>query len=153
MPVGNVVSKFKSNSLRISNLDTLKAVPCRNFGRASMKRKNENNVTRFVPTVIEKKTIMQYSVWESWNPNNGTLAPTHIIVCWKEMAFWPLLWGARGQEECLLGYPAGVKPQWKQSSRSWCWQKNLLFKIIKFKRGGQPCQRSVWKLLKINIQI
>ena len=53
MLVGNVVSKFKSNSLKISNLDTLKAVPCRNFERASIKRKNENNVTHFVPTVIE----------------------------------------------------------------------------------------------------
>ena len=52
MLVGNVVSKFKSNSLKISNLDTLKAVPCRNSERASIKRKNENNVTRFVPTVI-----------------------------------------------------------------------------------------------------
>ena len=53
MLVGNVVSKFKSNSLKISNLDTLKAVPVRNFERASIKRKNENNVTHFVPTVIE----------------------------------------------------------------------------------------------------
>ena len=51
MLVGNVVSKFKSNSLKISNLDTLKAVPCRNFERASIKRKNENNVTHFVTNV------------------------------------------------------------------------------------------------------
>ena len=68
MLVGNVVSKFKSNSLKISNLDTLKAVPCRNFERASIKRKNENNVTHFVPNVIAiieyitPSTIMQYSV-------------------------------------------------------------------------------------------
>ena len=87
MLVGNVVSKFKSNSLKISNLDTLKAVPCRNFERASIKHKNENNVVHFVPNAIViieyilSSTIMLYSVWESRNPNNGTLAPTLIIVC------------------------------------------------------------------------
>ena len=68
MLVGNVFSKLKSNSLKISNLDTLKAVPCRNFERASIKRKNENNVIHFVPNVIviieyiTPSTIMQYSV-------------------------------------------------------------------------------------------
>ena len=68
MLVGNVVSKFKSNSLKISNLDTLKAVPCRNFERASIKRKNENNIAHFVPNVIviidyiSSQTIIQYSL-------------------------------------------------------------------------------------------